>query len=195
MAQTVKEERAAEERPTEDGLCLCEQYVRVTEGAALVAARWLGRADQEGAERDAAAAMRAVLDDFPIAGKVVIGSADDDSPLRVGEVIVRPQDRGRPPSARLDRPPEAHWRNRQRDRRGVRTTPERHHDDRPRPATAPRSDRGHSRLGRAHQADPGRHRDGIDLGCDPRNERPPRRRDRRHAPGGYVGGGPALSRR
>jgi fructose-1,6-bisphosphatase II len=88
MAQTVgNEERASDELPTEEGLCLCEQYVRVTEGAALVAARWLGRADQEGAERDAAAAMRSALDAFPISGKVVIGSADDESPLRVGEVI------------------------------------------------------------------------------------------------------------
>ena len=86
MAQAVdKEQSAASESPAEEGLCLCEQYVRVTEGAALVAARWLGRADQEGAERDAAAAMRAVLDDFPIAGKIVIGSADDESPLHVGQ--------------------------------------------------------------------------------------------------------------
>ncbi|MFL5749439.1 MAG: fructose-bisphosphatase class II, partial [Chloroflexota bacterium] len=46
----------------------------------LTAARWLGRADQEAAERDAAEAMRAVLDDFPIQGRVVIGSVDEDSP-------------------------------------------------------------------------------------------------------------------
>jgi fructose-1,6-bisphosphatase II len=68
-------------------LCLCEQYVRVTEGAALIAARWLGRADQDGAERDAAAAMRRVLDEFPISGRVVVGPSDDESPLRVGETI------------------------------------------------------------------------------------------------------------
>jgi fructose-1,6-bisphosphatase II len=52
-----------------------------------VAARWLGRANQEAAEHDAAAAMRALLDDFPIDGRVVIGSADEESPLRVGEEI------------------------------------------------------------------------------------------------------------
>ena len=89
MAETVEEavvpkEDAQVGRPT---LCLCEQYVRVTEGAALTAARWLGRADQDAAERDAADAMRAVLDDFPIQGRVVIGSADEESPLRVGEAI------------------------------------------------------------------------------------------------------------
>ncbi len=37
--------------PTGTSLCLCEQYARVTEGAALGGARWLGRADQEAAER------------------------------------------------------------------------------------------------------------------------------------------------
>jgi fructose-1,6-bisphosphatase II len=52
-----------------------------------VAARWLGRANQEAAEHDAATAMRALLDDFPIDGRVVIGSADEESPLRVGEEI------------------------------------------------------------------------------------------------------------
>ena len=85
MAKAVEEPvTAAAPRPSTAGLCLCEQYVRVTEGAALTAARWLGRADQEAAERDAAAAMRAVLDDFPIEGSVVIGSGDEESPLGVG---------------------------------------------------------------------------------------------------------------
>jgi fructose-1,6-bisphosphatase II len=87
VAETVEETVVPEEIPLESRLCLCEQYVRVTEGAALTAARWLGRADQEAAERDAAQAMRAVLDDFPIEGRVVIGSVDEESPVRVGEVI------------------------------------------------------------------------------------------------------------
>jgi fructose-1,6-bisphosphatase II len=88
MAETVAETAAAEEgRSGRQALCFCEQYVRVTEGAALTAARWLGRADQEGAERDAAEAMRAVLDDFPINGRIVIGAAEEDSPLHVGELI------------------------------------------------------------------------------------------------------------
>src|SRR5947199_1347074 len=88
MAETVDEAvDLAEHAPPSTGLCLCEQYVRVTEGGALTAARWLGRADQDAAEADAAAAMRAVLDDFPIRGRVVIGSAMEGSPLRVGEDI------------------------------------------------------------------------------------------------------------
>jgi fructose-1,6-bisphosphatase II len=61
--------------------------VRVTDGAALRAARWLGRADQDAAELDAAQAMRNVLNAFPIQGSIVIGAADEESPLRVGEDI------------------------------------------------------------------------------------------------------------
>ena len=88
MAETVEEAVGeAEAEAPASALCLCEQYVRVTEGAALTAARWLGRADQDAAERDAAEAMRRVLDDFPIEGHVVIGSADEESPLRAGERI------------------------------------------------------------------------------------------------------------
>src|SRR5204863_342312 len=88
MAETVQETAdEIAETPPISRLCLCEQYVRVTEGAALTAARWLGRADQEAAERDAAEAMRRVLDDFPIDGRVVIGSEDEESPLHVGGSI------------------------------------------------------------------------------------------------------------
>ena len=89
MAKAVEEPSvdAEPQKAPRTGLCLCEQYARVTEGAALVAARWLGRANQEAAEHDAATAMRTLLDDFPIDGRVVIGSADEESPLRVGEEI------------------------------------------------------------------------------------------------------------
>jgi fructose-1,6-bisphosphatase II len=88
MAETVQETvEGAEAQAPVSPLCLCEQYVRVTEGAALTAARWLGRADQDAAERDAADAMRRVLNDFPISGRVVIGSSEEDSPLHVGETI------------------------------------------------------------------------------------------------------------
>jgi fructose-1,6-bisphosphatase class II len=59
----------------------------VTDGAALRAARWLGRADQEAAELDAAQAMRTALHDFPIQGRIVIGAAEEDSPLRVGDEV------------------------------------------------------------------------------------------------------------
>jgi fructose-1,6-bisphosphatase II len=67
--------------------CLCESFARVTERAALAGARWLGRADQESAERDSAAAMKAELDQLPIAGHVVIGAGDDDESLHRGERI------------------------------------------------------------------------------------------------------------
>jgi fructose-1,6-bisphosphatase II len=87
MAETVEERVTSSDGAVPSRLCLCEQYVRVTEGAALTAARWLGRADQDAAERDAADAMRRMLDDFPIQGRVVIGSGEDDSPLHVGEEI------------------------------------------------------------------------------------------------------------
>ena len=40
--------------------CLCESYARVTERAALAGARWLGRADVEGAEEATFSAMRGV---------------------------------------------------------------------------------------------------------------------------------------
>jgi len=87
MAQTVDQTGVEVTRAGGPTPCFCEQYVRVTEGAALTAARWLGRADQEAAEHDAAEAMRAALDDFPIRGRIVVGPAHDDSPLRTGESI------------------------------------------------------------------------------------------------------------
>src|SRR5579864_7201678 len=59
--------------------CLCQSYLRATERAALMSARWLGRADQEGAEEAAASAMRAALELLPIRGRVVLGSPDDES--------------------------------------------------------------------------------------------------------------------
>ena len=56
--------------------CRCQSYLRATEQAALLSARWLGRADQEAAEQEAADAMRATLESFPIRGRVVLGSYD-----------------------------------------------------------------------------------------------------------------------
>jgi fructose-1,6-bisphosphatase II len=87
VAETIEETPEASPQSSASTPCFCEQYVRVTEGAALTAARWLGRADQEAAERDAAQAMRAALDDFAIRGRIVVGPAHEDSPLRTGETI------------------------------------------------------------------------------------------------------------
>jgi fructose-1,6-bisphosphatase II len=64
-----------------DRYCLCESYARATERAALAGARWLGRADQEGAERDSAEAMRSALEHLPIDGQVVIGAGSDEDEM------------------------------------------------------------------------------------------------------------------
>jgi fructose-1,6-bisphosphatase II len=64
--------------------CLCESYGRVTERAALAGARWLGRAEQETAEEDAATAMRLALEQLPIDGNVVIGAGDEGAQLATG---------------------------------------------------------------------------------------------------------------
>lgn len=67
------------------GVCKCTTYVRPTERAALAAARWLGRADQESAEEAAASGMAGALADFAVDGHIVIGL--DDGPLAVGQRI------------------------------------------------------------------------------------------------------------
>jgi fructose-1,6-bisphosphatase II len=68
-------------------VCLCQSYLRATEHAALRAARWLGRADQEGAEEAAAEGMQETLDILPITGRVVIGSVVEEGGLRPGAVV------------------------------------------------------------------------------------------------------------
>src|SRR5207248_10040090 len=85
MTQTEEEIRG-EAAGHEGRFCLCGSYARVTERAALAGARWLGRADDQAAERDATDAMRDVLYGFPIRGRIVIGPADEESPLR-GKVV------------------------------------------------------------------------------------------------------------
>jgi fructose-1,6-bisphosphatase II len=59
--------------------CLCESYARVTERAALASARWLGRADEAGAEEAACSGMQEALEQLPIDGNVVIGAAEHES--------------------------------------------------------------------------------------------------------------------
>jgi fructose-1,6-bisphosphatase II len=61
---------------------LALELVRVTEAAAMAAARWMGRADKEGADGAAVDAMRVVLDGVPMDGIVVIGEGEkDDAPM------------------------------------------------------------------------------------------------------------------
>jgi fructose-1,6-bisphosphatase II len=68
------------------------ELVRVTEAAALAAARWMGRGDKEGADRAAVDAMRVVLQTVPMDGVVVIGEGEkDQAPMlfngeRVGDL-------------------------------------------------------------------------------------------------------------
>jgi fructose-1,6-bisphosphatase II len=69
------------------GNCLCESFARATERAALAGARWLGRADRDAAEGDAAAGMRAGLEELPIQGRVVIGMGEESELLPVGAEI------------------------------------------------------------------------------------------------------------
>ena len=72
---------------TSDGMpCLCVHYARVTERAALAAARWLGRADQEGAEEAASSGMRTALDALPISGRIAIAPRDSEA-FAVGEEV------------------------------------------------------------------------------------------------------------
>ena len=52
---------------------LALELVRVTEAAALAAARMVGRGDKEGADQAAVDAMRYVLDSVSMDGMVVIG--------------------------------------------------------------------------------------------------------------------------
>ena len=86
MTQT-EQERSAEAAGHEGRFCLCESYARVTERAALAGARWLGRADQQAAEEDAATAMRLALELLPISGRVVIGAGGESDQLATGETL------------------------------------------------------------------------------------------------------------
>ena len=61
---------------------LALELVRVTEAAAMAAARWMGRSDKEGADQAAVDAMRAVLGTVPMDGEVIIGEGEkDDAPM------------------------------------------------------------------------------------------------------------------
>src|SRR4051794_32741727 len=58
------------------------ELVRVTEAAALAAARWMGLGDKNGADGAAVEAMRVVLQTVPMDGIVVIGEGEkDEAPM------------------------------------------------------------------------------------------------------------------
>jgi fructose-1,6-bisphosphatase II len=61
---------------------LALELVRVTESAALSAARWMGRGDKEAADQAAVDAMRLMLSTVPMDGIVVIGEGEkDEAPM------------------------------------------------------------------------------------------------------------------
>src|SRR5260221_8200722 len=61
---------------------LALELVRVTEAAALAAARMVGRGDKEGADQAAVDAMRTVLETVSMDGVVVIGEGEkDEAPM------------------------------------------------------------------------------------------------------------------
>ena len=105
---------------------LALELVRVTEAAALAAARWVGRGDKEAADGAAVDAMRLLINTVPMDGIVVIGEGEKDeapmlfngeeigdgSPPRV-DIAVDPLEgtrlcaQGRPGLARRHRPGRA----------------------------------------------------------------------------------------
>jgi fructose-1,6-bisphosphatase II len=84
-------ETATHRSPTDEGAaalgCICELYARSTERAALAAARWLGRADQEAAEEAAFTGMRLALELLPIDGRVAIGGPEAAEQLAIGTTV------------------------------------------------------------------------------------------------------------
>jgi fructose-1,6-bisphosphatase II len=61
---------------------LALELVRVTEAAALAAARWVGKGEKESADQAAVDAMRLMLDTVPMDGTVIIGEGEkDEAPM------------------------------------------------------------------------------------------------------------------
>jgi fructose-1,6-bisphosphatase II len=67
------------ERPDRN---LAIEIVRVTEAAAMSAARWQGRGDKEAGDQAAVDAMRQVLDTVVMEGTIIIGEGEkDEAPM------------------------------------------------------------------------------------------------------------------
>jgi fructose-1,6-bisphosphatase II len=86
VAQVAEQQQTPVDAERGDA-CLCEQFARATERAALGSARWLGRGDQEGAEEAAFSGMSFALRALPISGSIVIGATEDGRELAVGTEI------------------------------------------------------------------------------------------------------------
>ena len=87
MTETQVEPAAEATLSGQSERCPCQTFLRATERAALGAARWLGRDDQEAAEEAAADRMRISLDRLPIRGRVVFGSVGEEGGLVPGAVL------------------------------------------------------------------------------------------------------------
>ena len=75
----MKKEGAAGTAPDRN---LAMELARVTEAAALAAARWMGRGDKEAADQAAVDAMRVMMDTVTMNGVVVIGEGEkDEAPM------------------------------------------------------------------------------------------------------------------
>src|SRR4051812_38656989 len=71
-----------DDKPQRPHRHLALELVRVTEAAALAAARWVGRGQKESADQAAVDAMRLVLDTVRMDGVVVIGEGEkDEAPM------------------------------------------------------------------------------------------------------------------
>jgi fructose-1,6-bisphosphatase II len=75
----MTETRRTPEKPDRN---LALELVRVTEAAAMAAARWVGRGDKNGADGAAVNAMRELVGSVSMSGTVVIGEGEkDDAPM------------------------------------------------------------------------------------------------------------------
>lgn len=82
MTDTTANPNAAATQPEPSGRTLALELVRVTEAAALAAARWVGRGDKEAGDGAAVRAMRRMLATADFDGVVVIGEgAKDRAPM------------------------------------------------------------------------------------------------------------------
>jgi fructose-1,6-bisphosphatase II len=83
---------------------LALEMVRVTEAAAIAAARYMGRGAKDDADRAATEAMRRTMDEIDMAGTIVIGEGErDEAPmLYIGEEVGRKGAEAREGSTAID---------------------------------------------------------------------------------------------